>query len=63
MLGTTKLHAVLQVWSHQSRAEGGNHLPGPAGHPAFDVAQDLVGFLSCEHTLPAYVEFFVHIHA
>lgn len=46
-----------------TRAEQkGKILPRPAGHSAFDVTQDLIGFLGCKHTLPAYVEFFIHIH-
>lgn len=31
MLKAAELNAVLQVWSHESRAEGENHLPRPAG--------------------------------
>lgn len=32
-------------------AEGQNHLPGPAGHSSFHVAQDMIVFLGCEPTL------------
>jgi len=32
------LDAVLQVRSHQCRAEGQDHLPRPAGHASFDAA-------------------------
>jgi len=39
------LDAGLQAGSHQSRAEGQNHFPRPAGHPAVDAAQDTVGLL------------------
>jgi len=46
----------LQVGSHQSRAEGQNHLPRPAGHTAFDAAQDTVGFLGCEHAFAAHIQ-------
>jgi len=46
--------------SHQSRAEQQNHLPRPAGHVAFDAAQDKVGFLGCECTLVAHVQLFIH---
>ena len=41
--------------SQQSRAEGENPLPQPAGHAAGDAAQDTVGFLSCERTLLAHI--------
>ncbi|KAK4806151.1 hypothetical protein QYF61_001078 [Mycteria americana] len=61
VLGTPELEAVLQVGgSHQSRVEGQNHLPRPAGHASFDAAQDTVGLLGCEHTLLAHVQLFVH---
>jgi len=49
MLGAPELDAGLQVGSHQSGAEGQNHLPRPAGHTSFDAAQDTVGLLGCEH--------------
>ena len=46
------MDAVLQVGSHKSRVEGQNPLPRPAGHAAFDAAQDMVpmvyGFQSRE---------------
>jgi len=42
------MHAVLQVRSHQCRAEGQDYLPGPAGHASLDAAQDTVGFLDCK---------------
>ncbi|NXC65955.1 LBN protein, partial [Anhinga anhinga] len=45
------LDAALQVGSHQSRVEGQNHLPRPAGHASFDAAQDTLGFLGCKCTL------------
>ncbi|KAK4825966.1 hypothetical protein QYF61_003535 [Mycteria americana] len=57
---TPELDAVLQVGSHQSRVEGQNHLPRPAGHASFDAAQDMVGLLGCEHTLPVHVQLFIH---
>ncbi|KAK4830181.1 hypothetical protein QYF61_008972 [Mycteria americana] len=60
VLRTPELDAALQVGSHQSRAEGQNHLPRPAGHAAFDAAQDTVGFLGCECTLSAHVQLFIH---
>ena len=46
----------LQVGSHQSGAEGQNHLPQPAGHSAFDTAQDTVGLLGCKRTLEGHLE-------
>ena len=48
------------MWSHRSRVEGPNHLPRPAGHTAFDAAQDTVGFPGCKHTLLTHVQFFIH---
>ncbi|KAK4811013.1 LOW QUALITY PROTEIN: hypothetical protein QYF61_015717 [Mycteria americana] len=60
VLRAPELDAVLQVRSHQSRVEWQNHLPQPAGHASFDAAQDTVGLLGCEHTLPAHVQLFVH---
>ncbi|KAK4823599.1 hypothetical protein QYF61_003799 [Mycteria americana] len=60
VLRTPELDAVLQVGSHQSRVEGQNHLPRPAGHASFDAAQDMVGLLGCERTLLAHVWLFIH---
>ncbi|KAK4824675.1 LOW QUALITY PROTEIN: hypothetical protein QYF61_017255 [Mycteria americana] len=60
VLRAPELDAVLQVGSHQSRAEGQNHLPRPAGHASFDAAQDMVGLLGCERTLLAHDQLFVH---
>ncbi|NXW11080.1 T161B protein, partial [Fregetta grallaria] len=42
VLRVPELDAVLQVGSHQSRVEGQNPLPRPAGHASFDAAQDTV---------------------
>ena len=53
MLGAPELDTALQVWSHQSRGEGQNHLPRPAGHASFDAAQDAVGFLEAKEKNPA----------
>jgi len=47
------------VGSHQSRAEGQNPLPRPAGHAAFDGAQDMVSLLGCERTLSAHEQLFI----
>ncbi|KAK4819924.1 hypothetical protein QYF61_015299 [Mycteria americana] len=60
VLRAPELDAVLQVRSHQSRVEGQNHLPRPAGHASSDAAQDVVGLLGCECTLSAHVQLFVH---
>ncbi|KAK4822945.1 hypothetical protein QYF61_023445 [Mycteria americana] len=60
VLRAPELDAVLQVGSHQSRVEGQNHLPRPAGHASFDAAQDTVGLLGCEHTVLAHVQLFTH---
>ncbi|KAK4816374.1 hypothetical protein QYF61_016278 [Mycteria americana] len=60
VLRAPELDAVLQVGSHQSRGEGQNHLPRPAGHASFDAAQDTVGFLGCERTLLARIQPFIH---
>ncbi|KAK4824943.1 hypothetical protein QYF61_021631, partial [Mycteria americana] len=60
VLRTPELDTVLQVGSHQSRAEGQNHLPRPAGHASFDAAQDAVGLLGCKHTLLSHVQLFIH---
>ncbi|KAK4829553.1 hypothetical protein QYF61_005222 [Mycteria americana] len=60
VLRTPGLDAALQVGSQQSGAEGQNHLPPPAGHAAFDAAQDTVGLLGCKHTLSVHVQLFIH---
>ncbi|KAK4815138.1 hypothetical protein QYF61_017579 [Mycteria americana] len=60
VLRAPELDAVPQEKSHQSRAEGQDHLPRPAGHAAFDAAQGTVGLLGCKHTLPPHVQFFIH---
>jgi len=48
------------VGSHQSRVEGQNPLPRPAGHASLDAAQDTAGFLGCKLTLLAPVELLIH---
>ncbi|KAK4810853.1 LOW QUALITY PROTEIN: hypothetical protein QYF61_008825 [Mycteria americana] len=60
VLRTPELDAILQVGSHQRGVEGQNHLPRPAGHASLYAAQDTVGFLGCERTLPAHVQLFIH---
>jgi len=54
--------SMKAVGSHQSRAEGQNPLPQPAGHAALDAAQDTVGLLGCERALLAHVQLFIHQH-
>jgi len=62
VLRAPELDTELQVRSHQSRAEGQNPLPCPAGHPSLDAAQDMVGLLGCECTLPGHVELLINQH-
>ncbi|PKU45108.1 hypothetical protein llap_4594 [Limosa lapponica baueri] len=62
MLGAPELDAVCQVGSHQSREEGQNHLPEPAGHASFDAAQHTVGLLGCKPTLLAHIELLIYQH-
>jgi len=45
VLRAPEFYTGIQTGSHQNRAEGKNHLPGPAGHASSDAAQDAVGFL------------------
>jgi len=60
VLGAPELDAGLQVGSAQSRVEGQDPLPRPAGHASLDAAQDTVGLLGCERTLVAHVKLFIH---
>jgi len=46
--------------SHESRVEGQNHLPRPAGRASFDEAQDMVGLLGCDRTLPGHDELVIN---
>ena len=63
MLGAPELKAVLQAGFLQSRVEGQNHLPRPAGHAAFDAAQDMVlSNVGCKCTLLGHVELLVSQH-
>ena len=34
---------IVQVGSHETRVQGQNHLPQPAGHASLDATQDTVG--------------------
>jgi len=60
VLGAPEPDAGFQVKSHQSEAEGQNHLPRPAAYASLDAAQDTVGLLRCECTLLAHVKPFLH---
>jgi len=40
VLNTSHLVIVLQLRSHQLRAEGQEHLPQPADYASFDTTQD-----------------------
>jgi len=51
MLRAPELNTVL------TGAEEQNPLPHPAGHTAFDAAQDATGLLGCELTLPAHMQY------
>lgn len=61
-LGSPNVLVVLHVAPHGRRAEGNNHLPRPAGHYAFDAAQDMVSFLGCKCVLLAHVELLINQH-
>jgi len=37
-----------------------NHLTRSSGQTSFYVAQDMIGFLGCKHTLWAHIQFSVH---
>jgi len=54
------MDSVLQVEFYQSRVERQNPLTRPADHTSFDVAQDMVDLLICEHTLLTHVQLFIH---
>ena len=60
VLRTPHLDAVLKVRPQQSREEGQDHLPRPAGCASLDAAQDTVGFLICKGTLLAHIQLAVH---
>ena len=57
-----ELDAVFQVGSHESRVEGQNQLPQPAGHTFLDATRDTIGLLSCKHILLAHAESFINQH-
>lgn len=53
--GKRKLDRVLQMQSDKHQTEGNNHLSRPA-----IAAQEAVGLLGCQGTLPAHGQFDVH---
>jgi len=57
------MDAGLKIGSHQSRVEGQNHLPRPAGHASVDAAQVMVGLLGCECTFLGHVELLINQHS
>ncbi|NXI45017.1 TENS3 protein, partial [Galbula dea] len=61
-IGAPELDVIFQVGSQESRVEGENHLPPPAGHASLAAAPDTVGLLGCKHTLAAHVELLIHQH-
>jgi len=56
-LGSPELDAVLQMWPHQGRVEGEDHLPG---HILFNTPQDTIGLLGHKGTLLAHDRLTVH---
>lgn len=57
-----KLGRSMPGGLYEGRVKGKNHIPPPAGHISFGVAQDVIGFLGCKCTLPVHAEHFVHHH-
>ena len=51
-----KQNTVIKVRPHQSRVQGDDHLPDPAGYTIPDTSQDAVGLLGHLGTLPAHVQ-------
>ena len=58
-----ELGVVLQVGSQESRAEGQNPLPRPAGHTSLGAAQGTIGLLGCESTLLPHVASLIKQHS
>jgi len=57
-----ELDAALQMFPHQRRAEGEDHLPWPAGHTLFNAPQDTIGLLVHKVTLLDHGQPVVHQH-
>jgi len=51
-----KLNTVFEVRPHQSRVQGHDHFPDPAGHSIPDTSQDAIGLLGHLDTLLAHVQ-------
>lgn len=56
------MDAAFQLSCWESRPEGQDQLPRPAGHVSFDAVQGKVGSLGCKCTLPGRVQLFIHQH-
>jgi len=56
-----ELDTKLQVRPDQSRAEGEDHLPSPAGHAPFNALQDPIGLHGHQGTLLAHEHPVVHL--
>lgn len=59
VLRSLKLHAALQIESHENR---GPESPRPAGLLAFDAIQDMICFLGCKNALQDQVQPLTHQH-
>jgi len=52
--GSPDLDTALQMWPHQGREEGEDHLPQPVGHTLCNAPQDGIGLLGHKGTLLAH---------
>lgn len=52
----SELDTVLQMWTHQERVEGDDHLPWPAGHGLFNALHDTTGLLGYKSALLTLAE-------
>ncbi|KAK4818581.1 hypothetical protein QYF61_015381 [Mycteria americana] len=62
VVGGPKLNTGFEVWPHQCRVQGHDHVPSPAGHTIFDTSQDAIGFLGHLGTLLAHIQAAVNQH-
>lgn len=61
MLGLPELDTVFKEGaSHKSKIEGQNHLPQPAGHTAFNKAQDGLLFWAESAHFEVMISFFLY---
>lgn len=59
-----KVNTVLDVRPHQSRVQGDDHLPSPAGYTIPDTSQDAAGLLLGHlGTLPVHVQLSIDQHS